>query len=513
MTSSYMKDVLLCNSFVRNITDGIDVTMIAMFRVDLQSKRAKLALRFFTYGVMTVATIVISALCILLALGYRFNDNSRSFEQGGLMQFRSAPQDAVITVDGKEQDFRTPGKLTVPAGRHDVSMTLEGYREWRKSVDIAAGQLLWLNYTRFIPNDITTKNIREFDTVAGALISPNRRFAVIQPKSDEPKLIYADIRDETDVRYEEVIIPAKAYASASAAGHTFELLEWQLDGRYLLVRHRVGDSVNEVLRLDRQQPEEAVNISAKYGAIQQLQFLGSNAGVVIALIGNELRRLEVDGETSTLLVNNVTFFELYRDDLIGFIAERNGQRQVGVYKDDQETLLAEFPIDETPLKVDVSNYYNDDYLAYSHGKTVTIVRNPSEATVTSPRTNIIFNVDQPAVEWLYFANNGRMLVAQHQASFTTYDLELEDTYRHSFTTSKPVTRPFKWFDDYNLYADLDGNLRIIEYDGTNERALTSVAEGYPVSISENGEAMFSFGKNTSNNRYELQRSNLIVEQP
>lgn len=184
--------------------------MLAMFRVNLQSKRSKLAVRYFTYGVMTVTTLLISTLCILLALGYRFNDASLSFEQGGLIQFRSVPQSSVVTIDGKRQNFVTPGKATVNVGQHEIIMKLDGYREWRKTVDIDAGQLLWLNYTRFIPNDITTETVKDFESSAGSLISPNRRFAVILPKVQEPRLIFADIRDETDPKFKEAVIPQSA---------------------------------------------------------------------------------------------------------------------------------------------------------------------------------------------------------------------------------------------------------------------------------------------------------------
>lgn len=481
-----------------------------MFHVELQSKRSKAALRFFTYGVMTFATILISAVFILLALGYRFDNRSYSFEQGGLIQFRSTPQNAVITVDGKRQSFTTPGKLTIPAGKHDITMNLPGYRGWSKSINIAAGQLLWLNYTRFIPNDITTQTVREFDRMDSALISPNRRYAALLQKASEPRITYADIRDEKNPQFQTADIPASAYTAVPGAADNFELIEWQLDGRYLLVRHRAGE-VNEVIRLDREQPGQAVNLTAKYGPISNVQFLGSNADIVVAQTGNELRRLDVNGTNSQLLLSGITYFELYRDNLIGFIAERQGVRQAGVYVDGRETVVKEVPLSGSPLKIDVSNYYNDDYLAVADGKTVTIIRKPAEVTAMTPRTDLTFTIDQPVVEWLYFSNNGRMLVAQNQASFTTYDLEVAQTYRRSFQTSQPVTRPFKWFDDYNLYVDLDNALRIVEYDGTNERALASVVPGYPVSISENDQAVFSFAKATDG-RINLQRSNLVAGQ-
>jgi hypothetical protein len=80
-----------------------------MFNPDLSSKRAKLALRFFTYGVMTVASAVLTAFLVFVALGYRL-DKDFNFSQGGLVQFRSFPNSANVTVDGKVQNFHTPDK-------------------------------------------------------------------------------------------------------------------------------------------------------------------------------------------------------------------------------------------------------------------------------------------------------------------------------------------------------------------------------------------------------------------
>jgi hypothetical protein len=61
-----------------------------MFPISLKSKKAKLALRFFTYGVMTLATVLLTTLAVFYALGYRFNRDTFTFEQGGLVQFRSS---------------------------------------------------------------------------------------------------------------------------------------------------------------------------------------------------------------------------------------------------------------------------------------------------------------------------------------------------------------------------------------------------------------------------------------
>ena len=109
-----------------------------MFDIDFSSKRAKIALRFFTYGVMTVATLVISTVLVFFALGYRL-DRNFNFTQGGLVQFRSFPESAEVSVNGKKESFKTPGKLNLPAGRHTASLSMQGYHTWSKSFSVDPG--------------------------------------------------------------------------------------------------------------------------------------------------------------------------------------------------------------------------------------------------------------------------------------------------------------------------------------------------------------------------------------
>src|SRR5690606_25865776 len=107
-----------------------------MKKIDLSSKRAKLAIRFFTYGIMTLSTIVLTVVLIFVALGYRFDQRDLTFDQGGLVQFRSAPEGAAITIDGQRQSIKTPEKANLDAGQHTFGMDLTGYRPWQKTVSL-----------------------------------------------------------------------------------------------------------------------------------------------------------------------------------------------------------------------------------------------------------------------------------------------------------------------------------------------------------------------------------------
>ena len=89
-------------------------------------RKRKLAL-YFTYGVMTTAVVLISAVCIFLVLGYRFDLKNGDVEQGALLQLRSFPVGAAITLDNETLSFVTPGKRNVDVGEHTITMKLRGY--------------------------------------------------------------------------------------------------------------------------------------------------------------------------------------------------------------------------------------------------------------------------------------------------------------------------------------------------------------------------------------------------
>ncbi len=480
-----------------------------MKRFNPDSKRTKSAILFFTYGVMTISTILISTIALLFALGYRLDNESLTVEQGGLLQFVSEPTGATIDIDGKRQSFQTPNKATVESGKHEVSMQLKGYRSWSKTISVAAGEIHWLNYVRFIPDNVTTTSVREFDAVHDSLASPNKRYIVIQPSATEPRLLLANIRNENEVTYEDLQLPAESYTPGDGQPHNFEIVEWNLDGRFLLIRHKVG-TIEEFLRFDRQNPSEVINLSSKFGAITQAQFAGNNGNVIYATINNELRRIPVAATQTELLASGVQFFTVYRGDTLGFIADRNEQREVGIIKADRETIVKEFRL-TTPVTIALSSYFNRDYMAISSNNEVNIIREPADARTAVAPVIKSFKIDQPVIDWLYFSNNGRFIVAQNQANFTTYDLERREAHKRSFNTSQRVTQPFKWLDDYYLRVDLDNNLRIVEFDGGNERGITSVVTGQTVTLSDNADVIFSFGRNNGNNKIQLQRSGIVLE--
>ncbi len=263
-----------------------------MFNFDKTSKKTKLALRFFTYGVMTIATIVITAISMLFALGYRFDRANLSFDQGGLLQLQTRPDGATVVIDGTKRSYNTPGKSDVTAGKHTISLQKKDYRAWSKTVPVAAGQLLWINYARLFPEAISTAPVQEFASLAGTLVSPDRKWLLAQTAIGSSEFIVSDLSDPPKPKIITLNIPDDKLTIKSGAVRAFSLLEWDQDSRYFLVRY-TSDEITEYLRLDRSQPAGIINISRNLQLpISDIKFAGGNPNSVYIKNEAVLRRAE-----------------------------------------------------------------------------------------------------------------------------------------------------------------------------------------------------------------------------
>ena len=484
-----------------------------MFHIDLSSKRARLALRFFTYGVMTLATILLTALAVFFAMGYRFNQDF-SFQQGGLVQIRSVPQGAQVVVDGRTEDFTTPGRVNLSAGTHTVEMRLAGYRTWQKTVTLAAGQLLWLNYARLLPETITTNTITTFDGYEGALASPDRKWMVVQPKANQPVFKLVDVNDPKKPIVTDLVIPDAELTKKDDVFGTFVISEWDLGSRYVLIEHDINGA-REVIRLDRQKSSAAINVSRLFSLnIAEAHFAGSNANVLYAKTDTVLRSLDIGANSaSAVLVNGVDSFSVYGNDVVSFVGTRNTtegndatkQRIVGLYERGKETIVRTYASDAT-VRAAYSEYTHHGYLAVdAGGGTVTIVRDP---TANAKDTSEVANIKVgESVDWLKFSSNGRMLAAGKGNAISNYDLDLDKLTAWTMSGA-PLTHPLQWLDEYYLWSSAGGTLRMFEFDSNNDRDITSIIEGSTVSLSQDGAYLYSFAKNSAG-QYVLQSSQIV----
>lgn len=482
------------------------------------STRTELIKRGLIYSLMSGSVIVIVTLLMLAVLGYSFNPKDNSLEQGGLLQFRSVPSGAMVTLDEVQLGSRTPNKVTAHAANHNVTMTLDGYRSWHKSINLKPGMIGWLSYARLIPTDLKAQKIRALPTLGGVLGSPDHKWLAMVEDVAKPTVLIADLQNE-EVKFTSSPLPTASFTPpAEGKTQAFTVESWSSNGQFILVKHVYDDVKIEWLVVNREDPTKTKNISARLGLNSPKVVFASNDGkIALAVTEGAVRRLNLSDETlSRPLVTNVDEFAPYGDDIVLYTTKGDAvvkKRTAGYLGKDMEQgqQLAEFPDDGQPIHMAMSQYFGERYIATSHGVAVHVSKGelPHLNNKGNMKTVITLTANGPPTA-LSFNGGGRFVVVENSNAFMVHDLELVKTDTTMLKDVTGTARPLRWLDDsFRTWYDGGGMLRLYEFDGANQQNIVPVAEGYDVVISPNKELLYSIGRDASG--LNLQRVRLVLK--
>jgi hypothetical protein len=460
---------------------------------------------------MTIAVAALVTFLVFVMLGYRFNRDTSTIEQGGLVQFATSPTNANVTIGKAKLSDTTPSKITVNPGNYNVAMSRTGYKEWKKNVDVKSGEVLWLNYAQLVPNTIVTKQQTRFGSLTSALSAPNGdRFALVQ-EAAKPVITFADITGDTP-KLTTITLPARVLPSGKTP--TFSLSKWANDSDRLLV-DMTYDSTTERLLVDRRDAEKTVNLSKDYVSdIAEAMFdPRSSDRLIIRNTKGELRTANTaDDSLSSVIASSVSSMSLYENDAILIVrAEPEGGQSVGYISlgSDKVRVLKRIASTEKTL-VALSNYFSEPYLAVSVGSQLDVYKLrslPSSQSADIISMTRLFTSPLPATaDYLSIRTSGRFVLAQYAGGLQTYDIELAKQTITSFKT--PVTSELRWLDKYHFYLTNGQQLEVLEFDGANPHRITNLTTGFDAVQSDNGKYIYTI--NAAQNGYVIQRSQMIL---
>lgn len=484
------------------------------------SKRKQLIQRVAIYSVMSTAVVVLVAILVFFMLGYQINQKQGTIEQGGLVQFNTSPAGANVVIDGKSLGTRTASRKTLSSGQHFISMEQTGYKAWQKSVEVLPGTVLWLTYARLVPNELKPTNVADFSTVTSTSAAPNRQQMAIKTDASLPQIQLADLtRDEVEVTPLE--LPATSYtAPAPEKAQSFTIQEWDASSRYLLVKHLYDDDKVEWLVVDTDNVAETKNVTTLLGINPtKLVFRGNDSSIMYALVDGAVREVNLNAATlSGPMVSGVAEFSVYDSTTIAYVSlpdPATGVRTVGYMTDGASkprTLRTFTDAAEVPLHIAIGKYFSDYYVALGHGETVEIMKGslprsdaetPSAYKVTS--TMAIPN----GVQSLSIRTSGRFVVAQSAGGYMTHDIELDKTSTTTMAGATVDSKEPTWIDPYTVWSDLDGSLRLYEFDGANQHTIMPVAPGFSATYSPNAKYMYAIAK-SDDGKFHLSRVLMVL---
>lgn len=479
------------------------------------SKRKQLIRRTIVYAGMSFVVVALVALLLFIVQGYQFNRESGGLEPGGLIQFDTRPGGAEVTINGRQLGGRTATKTTMIAGQHFVTMTRPGYHSWQKSVTLQPGAVLWLDYARLIPTTLTQENIAGFTAITSMAASADAKWVALKDDPATPELSLVDISGDT-VRQSQLALPVNTFtAPAAGKSQQFAIETWG-DNRHLLVRHTVNDTIVEWLLVDVENLAQTVNISKLLGVSIEKVVFGNNSNTLFVQTGKDVRKVDVSsGTMSRPLVSNVAEFSLYEDRRsISFVTAPHPEtnvREVGYYKDgaDRPIILRSFTDSvSTPLHIAIGEYFSENYVGIAHGESVEILKARLQASEATEVTTIASYNQPGGATFMENRMKGRFFVTQAGSTFQTYDLELKQLYTTTLQGSQAATAQLQWLDGYTAWSDLDGKLRLYEFDGANQHEIASVVPGKNAFLGRDGTYLYMV--TGADSKQHLSRVRLIL---
>lgn len=486
------------------------------------TKKQLLARRIMLSALATVSVLIIVTVSILFMLGYRLDSGNGRLEQGALLQFDSIPNAAQVWVDGKNIGSQTPTKQTVVAGAHTVLMTKTGYENWSRTLQLESGTLTWLDYSRLVPTSRPVQAVGYYNTLSSLQFSADNKWALAHEQAASPTFRLIDLR-ANDIKNSFISLDPALYSDATVAEapHTFALYKWSSSARYAIIKHTYTDNKTEYLLIDTQDSTKNVNISRTLNIdLADVQF-ASNSGMALYGLNTEgiVRKLDLAGQTiSRGLITDVASFSVSEEtstvSYVGVDPVTPSLAVAGVYKDGDSVpkvlLSVEGPADA--LKIAVTKYFGDDYVAIAEGTKVTVFTGNLSSVTQETNTLSQFtsmSLGSP-VTALSFSPRGEYVLAQAGSEFTTYEIEHA---RRATGTVKPAegasATTLKWLDAAHLWNDDDGTLTMRDFDDANTHAIMTVQSGYGAGISQNGRYFYAVGK-ADDGRYQLQRVRMIL---
>lgn len=484
------------------------------------SKRKQLFKLVTIYTIMSVAVIALVSVLVFFMLGYQFNRTDGKIEQGGLVQFDTRPTGADVMIDGKDLGTRTASRKTLATGQHLITMQRPGYKQWRKSVDVKAGSVLWLTYARLVPNDLKPANVASFANISSTASSPDNKWMAIKDDPTSATIRLVDLsRDEVEMT--NIELPAETYtAPAADKTHSFSLETWNPSSRMILVKHTYDDAKIEWIVVDAQNVTASKNVTTLLGVnATKVVFSGNSNSILYALVDNNVRKIDLGATTlSGPLVSNVAEFSLYDNTTIlyttlldpatkmrhaGYITEgATKPRLIRSYTDDGQI----------PLHFAIGKYFDDYFYALAYDQTVEVMKGAlprSDADSPSALTaESTMNVPGGS-QHVAILTNGRFVVAQTPTTYVVHDLELKKTTTTALKSTAPLQRELRWLDGYNIWNDQDGMLRMYEFDGMNQHEIMPVAPGFSVTYSPNAKYLYGIVK-SADGKFHLERVQMIL---
>ncbi|MBQ3271190.1 PEGA domain-containing protein [Candidatus Saccharibacteria bacterium] len=443
-----------------------------------------------TETIMVIVIIVTAIILTFVAMGYNLDKNGE-LGQSGLVQLRSFPSGASITIDGDTIIPRTTASRMLSAGDHTIKLTKDGYDSWEKTITSESGRLLKLEYMRLFYQNRIPEVMREFD---GELLffapTPNRDFAMLIQK-DSSKWNYLDLRGDDAVSTEIDL-------TELLTGLDVKNVTWNENSDKLLVRAERKNET-EWLLINAKNTKESVNLSKEFAMnFTEIRFMTDSGDKLIALENGNLRTIEMGGKTvSQVLASTVKKYDFVSENIVYLDAKQ----QLGFISGTNITIAKEFEANSL-VNVAISDYIGDKYLTITENDKIAIYRGdfPNGERGINDMEKVLEETISFTPSLLEIRGNNELIIARDGKQIAVFDAEARKLHQFELDTEAPFL-----VDGYMIGEIVDGKLIVMDFDGTNKRTITDANSNALITRNDKWLYYFTF----EDNKISLTREKII----
>jgi hypothetical protein len=433
------------------------------------------------YVLIAIGILMAAVILVYYAYGYSYGKNGQVI-RNGLMFVSSEPHPATVYLDGKLYRDTTNTRIILPEGQYSMRLARTGYRDWNRDVTIDGGKVVHYDYPLLIPTELHSEKVKDFTEVPTLSVqSPDKRWLLVGQK-DIDRFELVDFKDPKKIKTTAVQLPA-GVLSATKTAQSWQLVNWSNDNRHVLLKH-VYDSTYEYILVDRQAPEQTVNLSRTLGV----------SAVNIDLIDKRYDRYFVFDQAKQTLskaslaepqpavyLDHVLAYKSYGTDTVAYAAsagpDSDGSVKLRLYDGKTSYVLRKMSSGTTYL-VDLTRYDDKLYVAGSAASEdkAYVYRDPI-AEINDPDVGVavpdrVLRITKP--NFMDFSANSRFLLVESGNKFAINDAEDDKGYTYSVPgeLDAPQTHA-TWIDGHHLMYVSDGTVQLFDYDNKNPQALVA----------------------------------------
>jgi hypothetical protein len=451
--------------------------------LDPKKRRAYKTRLIIGYVLMAIVIGLATIIIVYGANGYGINTKTGQVVQNGLLFVDSKPGGAEIFLNNADRQITTSSRLILPAGNYTLSLKKTGYRDWNRSFTLSEQSIARYVYPFLFPVKPVVTTLKTYNARPAFITqSPDRKWLLLQNNSESSSSV---VFDEYDTSTLDKAAPATASLSIPAniltnysASSTLTEVEWSTDNNNVLLRHDYAGG-SEFIVFNRNRPDQSFNVNTLFNVSPSKVSLFNKKADQLYIYnqtGGVLQLATVSDKSLKPVLQHALAYTPYGRNLITYVTDSGvpaGKVEAKIWDSGQTYKLSEFTSGSNYL-IDAAQFSGDFYYAVGsdNSEGINIYKNP-ESNIKDPSVGKALPtlaLHDPGATRLKFSDNARFIGLENGQNFAVYDLETQTAYQ--YTLANGLSSYMVWMDGHRLMGQSDGNVLVMDYDGTNKQVIS-----------------------------------------